>query len=124
MSTSLAFVHSFLDTERGVRKIICTCDLGRLKKEKKKKVLVFKIVEFCHLKFDHFTGHTVVSRFGLAVRRWAGKQRDLGSNPLRLSFLFKVVVCGHCLVTLSLTVNETLKWLSSLPALMPESFWW
>ena len=28
--------------------------------------------------------------------------------PLRLSFLFKkVVVCGHCLVTLSLTVNET-----------------
>ena len=31
----------------------------------------------------------VVSRFGLAVRRSAGKQRDLGSNPLRLSFLFK-----------------------------------
>ena len=30
-----------------------------------------------------------VSRFGLAVRRYAGKQRDLGSNPLRLSFLFK-----------------------------------
>ena len=31
-------------------------------------------------------------RFGLAVRRYAGKQRDLGSNPLRLSFLFKS--CG------------------------------
>ena len=82
---------------------------------------------------------------GLAVLRQAGKQRDLGSNPLRLSFLFKkVVVCGHCLVTLSLTVNETLKvvvcghcpvtlsltikqtlkWLSSLPVLMQESFWW
>ena len=30
-----------------------------------------------------------VSRFGLAVRRYAGKQRDLGSNPLRLSYLFK-----------------------------------
>ena len=30
-----------------------------------------------------------VSRFGLAVGRSAGKQRDLGSNPLRLSFLFK-----------------------------------
>ena len=29
-----------------------------------------------------------VSRFGLAVRRQAGKQRDLGSNPLRLFFLF------------------------------------
>ena len=34
----------------------------------------------------------------------------------------KVVVCGHCLVTLSLTVNETLKWLSSLLILMQESF--
>ena len=30
----------------------------------------------------------------------------------------KVVVCGHGLVTLSLTINETLKWLSSLPILM------
>ena len=30
-----------------------------------------------------------VSRFGLPVRRQAGKQRDLGSKPLRLSFLFK-----------------------------------
>ena len=33
-------------------------------------------------------------------------------------FFSKVVVCGHCLVTLSLTINETLKWLSSLPILM------
>ena len=32
--------------------------------------------------------------------------------------------CGHCLVTLSLTINETLKWLSSLPILMQKSFWW
>ena len=63
------------------------------------------------------------SRFGLALKGKgeAGKQRDLGSNPLRLSF---VVVCGHHLVTLSLTINETLKWLSSLPILMQESFWW
>ena len=30
-----------------------------------------------------------VSRFGPAVRRLAGKQRDVGSNPLLLSFLFK-----------------------------------
>ena len=50
-----------------------------------------------------------MSRFGLAVRRYAGKQRDLGSNLLRLSFLFKIVVCGRCLVTLSLTIYETLK---------------
>ena len=58
-----------------------------------------------------------VSRFGLALRREAGKQRDPGSNPLRLSFSSKVVVCGHGLVTLSLIVNETLKWLSSLPTI-------
>ena len=59
------------------------------------------------------------SRFGLAVRRYAGKQKDLGSIPLRLSFLFrKLVVCGHFTVTLSLTINKTLKWFSSLPILM------
>ena len=40
-------------------------------------------------------------------------------------FSSKVVVCGHCLVSLPLTINETLKWLSSLPILMQESFrWW
>ena len=35
-----------------------------------------------------------------------------------------VVVRGHVLVTLSHTVDETLEWLSSLPILMQESFWW
>ena len=44
------------------------------------------------------------------VKRWAGKQKDLGSIPLRLSFLFKkVVVCGHCLVTLSITSYWNIK---------------
>ena len=33
-------------------------------------------------------------------------------------FSSKVVVCGHRPVTLSLTINETLKWLSSLSILM------
>ena len=67
----------------------------------------------------------IESRFGPAVRRQAGKQNGLGSIPLRLSFLFKtVVVCGHCLVILSLRINETLKWLSLLPILMQESLWW
>ena len=33
-----------------------------------------------------------------------GKRKDLGTIQLRLSYLFKkVVVCGHCLVTLSVT---------------------
>ena len=66
-----------------------------------------------------------VSRFGPAVRRQDIKQKDLGSIQLRLSFLFKkVVVCGHYLVTLSLTINQTVKWFSSLPILMQESLWW
>ena len=44
---------------------------------------------------------------------------------LMVSFRFKkVVACGHCLLTLSLTINETLKCLSSLCILMQESFWW
>ena len=42
------------------------------------------------------------------------------SSPL----LKRVVVCGHCLVRLSLTINATLKCLSSLPILRQESFWW
>ena len=37
----------------------------------------------------------------------AGKQKSPSSTLLRLSLLFKkVVVCGHCLVTLSLTVSQ------------------
>ena len=59
------------------------------------------------------------SRFGLAVGL-VSRSKGFGSIPLRLSHLFKkVVVCGHRLVTLSLTINETLKW---LPMLMRESF--
>ena len=66
------------------------------------------------------------NRGGASEPVWrSGKQKALGSIPLRLSFLIKkVMVCGHCLVTLSLTINETLKWLSSLPILMQKSFWW
>ena len=64
-----------------------------------------------------------LSRFGLAVRRWAGKQSDLGSNLLQLSFLFKSCGLWTLSCDLSLTINETLKRLSSLPILMQESFW-
>ena len=40
----------------------------------------------------------------------AGKRKNLGSIPLRLSFLFKkVVVCGHCPVTLSMTSYWNIK---------------
>ena len=69
--------------------------------------------------------HHVVSRFGLAVRRWAGKQKDLGSNLFRLCFLFKS--CGLWTLSCDFVPHsyETLKWLSSLPTLkMRKSFWW
>ena len=59
-----------------------------------------------------------VSRFDLAVSRGTSVRIRFGSP-----FSSKVVVCGHCLVNLSLTINETLKWLSSLPILMQESLW-
>ena len=50
-----------------------------------------------------------MSRCGLAVRRQAGKQKDLGSIPLRLFLLStNVVVCGRSLVTLLLTIYDTL----------------
>ena len=45
----------------------------------------------------------------------SGKALGWYAEGPRFSLLFKkVLVCGHCLVTLSFTVNETLKWLSSL----------
>ena len=41
-----------------------------------------------HLASAHAT-KCLVNRFGLAVRREAGKQKDVASIPLRLSFFFK-----------------------------------
>ena len=64
------------------------------------------------------------SRFGLAVRRYAGKQKGLGSIPLRLSSLFKMLWFVDTALSLFLTINKTLKRLSSLSILMQESFWW
>ena len=48
------------------------------------------------------------------------------SVPFRFGspFSSEAVVWGRCLVTLSLTINETFKWLSSLPTLMQASLWW
>ena len=65
-------------------------------------------------------------RAGLAERQ--GGRLVSGRTSVRYRFgsplSSKVVVCGHGLVTLSLTINETLKWLPSLLTLMQESFWW
>ena len=60
---------------------------------------------------------------------------DVGSNPsVGSPFASKLAVYGRCFVTLPVTFNETLQWLSSLPILMQnhsdedrvdcKSFWW
>ena len=50
----------------------------------------------------------------------SGKRKDAAEfdSPLRLIFLFKIVIYGHCLVTFPCTINKTLKWLRSLPILV------
>ena len=49
------------------------------------------------------------SRFGLAVRRYRlVSGRTSGRYLFGSLFSSKVVVCGHCPVTLSIAVNETL----------------
>ena len=60
----------------------------------------------------------MVKWLGLVVRHLAGKQKDLGST-LRFSspFSSKIVVYGHCLMTLPCTINEISKRLTSLPIL-------
>ena len=54
-----------------------------------------------------------MSRFGLAVSRRTSVRYRFGSH-----FSSKLLWFVDSLVTLSLTIDETLKWLSSLPILM------
>ena len=66
----------------------------------------------------------LVRRLGLVVSRSAGPEAEgrrfdcprFGSPP----FSSKTVIYGHCLVTLPCTVNETVKWLTSLAHLNAE----
>ena len=75
----------------------------------------------------------VVSRGGLAIRCQAGKRTDVGSilcfghyfssralsrrvGALQISII--IIICGHCLTVLPLTINETLKWLTPVLILM------
>ena len=59
-----------------------------------------------------------MSRFDLAVKARLVSRGTSVRIRFGSPFPSKVVVSGpHCLVTLSLTVNETLKWLASLPIL-------
>ena len=59
----------------------------------------------------------IVSRLGLVVRRSAGKRKDVGSIPRFGSpFSAKIVIYGHCLVTLPCTIDDRLKSLAHLNA--------
>ena len=76
-----------------------------------------------HKQYDTvITAGETVWRSGKALG-WSAEVIRFESASALLSLPKKVVVCGRCLVTLSLTINETLKRLSSLPILMQESFW-
>ena len=73
-------------------------------------------------------GHIFVTYVSACEPVWpsgkAGKQGDLGSNPLRLSCHLKS--CGLWTLSSDFVPHsyETLKWLSSLTTLMQKSFWW
>ena len=59
-----------------------------------------------------------------------GKQKDRGSIPASETLLslqklwFMDTGCLELFVTLPRTINELLKWLTSLPVLMQKSFWY
>ena len=83
------------------------------------------LIQFC-TPLNAASDWQIVSRSGLAVRRYRLVSRG-SSVRIRFSspFSSKAVISGLIsLVTLSLTINKTLEWLSSLPILMQESFWW
>ena len=61
-----------------------------------------------------------MSQLGLVVIRSAGKWRDAGSIPRFSSrFSSKIVIYGQSVI-LPCTINETLKWLTSLAHLNAE----
>ena len=60
-----------------------------------------------------------VSPFGLAVKRLRlVSRRTTVRFRICSPFSSEAVVCGHIVVTLALTMNETLKWVSPLSILM------
>ena len=63
--------------------------------------LIFKV---CYFLFTGVVYLFVDGELRFEPSSLNGKRKNLGSIPLRLYFLFKrVVVCGHCLVTLTIT---------------------
>ena len=65
--------------------------------------------------------YSVVNRLGLVVRLPAGKRKYAGSTPRFGSpFSSKIVMYEHCFVTLPCTINETVKWPTTLPIFNAE----
>ena len=60
----------------------------------------FKVSDSQPVLIPSSVAYKIVSRCGLVVRRLAGKQKDLGSIRFGSPFSSKLVVYGHCLVTL------------------------
>ena len=77
-------------------------------------------ISICHTGAGRPPTAVGVSRLGLVVK--AGKLKDTGSIPRFGSpFSSKIFIYGHCsLVTLPCTINETVKWLTSLAHLNAE----
>ena len=59
--------------------------------------------------------------YGHALRSWSPWYNRTGGTGRKTP---TYLLTFSCLVTLSLTVNETLSWLSTLPVFMQKSFWW
>ena len=66
----------------------------------KPKVSFLSLFGFCGRKAQSFLFSGTVSRRDLAVRRLAGKQKDLGTIRFGSPFSSKIAVYGHCLLTL------------------------
>ena len=104
-----------------------------------KKVILSNLMS-CHVMSCHAMSYPLIScHLNASMRcfkhdepawpggkaRSAGELKDAGLTPcLGSPFSSKIMIYGHCLATFPCTVNETLKWLTSLPILMRKSFWW
>ena len=86
-------------------------------------VVEYRLLQPIEVELNFPLQDVVETLYELVLRLLAtdtGGTRDVTLDVKEVSAFLgkKVVVCGLCLVPLSLTINETLKWLSSLPILL------
>ena len=93
-------------------------------------VCASSVRRLCRYKFMGLSSAPTFSRLGPVARRSAAAisgRTQVRDYPPRLTLLFKN--CGLWTCTVSWLcpaqlLNETVKWLASLPILMRKSFWW